>query len=287
MFPHSPFYWVGWGAAGLVFGLGGALALAQACRRHGCRSTAALRAGPAVATLLTLVGARLHPLLGSPGRLVETAAGLLRSAEQGMLRETLATGDQRIAGGLVLAAAFLAGVLPRFGERRLGGREILDALAPIAGLSMAVGRLGCLAGGCCFGKLCTGPTCLRLATDSLAWWNHFARGLIPQSAPASLPLHPVTLYLALAGLLAAATAFAATHRRWPAGAPTLSFLCVFCGLRLCIESFRETVLVAPIPFQTEIDSLLFLTSAASLIWLSATAIRAGRDSLTADTHLRN
>ena len=183
--------------------------------------------------------------------------------------------------------AFLAGVLPRFGERRLGGREILDALAPIAGLSMAVGRLGCLAGGCCFGKLCTGPTCLRLATDSLAWWNHFARGLIPQSAPATLPLHPVTLYLALAGLLAAATAFAATHRRWPAGAPTLSFLCVFCGLRLCIESFRETVLVAPIPFQTEIDSLLFLTSATSLIWLSVTAIRTGRDSLTADTRLRN
>jgi phosphatidylglycerol:prolipoprotein diacylglycerol transferase len=280
MFPHSRLYWVGWGTAGLVFGLGGALALAAACRKRGHRPTSAMVAGPAIATLLTLLGARLHPLLADPANLLDTAAGLLRGAQQGTLLDMLAKGDQRIAGGLLLATGFLACLLPRLGQRlpgSLGGREILDTVVPVAGLSMAVGRLGCLAGGCCFGKLCTGPTCLSLAGDSLAWWNHFARGLITQSAPATLPLHPVALYLALAGLLAAAAARLATHQRWPAGAPTLAFLLTFCGLRLCIELFRETVLVAPIPFQTEIDTTLVLTSVYALQILVRNADYRGRE----------
>jgi prolipoprotein diacylglyceryltransferase len=252
-------YGLAWGSAAVFFAIGGALLLDQKCRMLGHRSNALLRMGPGLAVILALTGAKIHPFLGRLGELPEIFAA-------GNLGKALNQSGQRIAGGLLLAAFFLGIVLPRLGPRRLDGWDLLDVLAPLSGLAMAIGRLGCLAAGCCFGTLGKAFFCLEHARGSPAWWNHFARGLLPEDSLASLPVHPLPLYLIAAGLLASALACRAAHQSQPSGVPFLLFVAVFCGCRLGVESWRETILLVEIPFQTRMDQSLLLGALAGIFW---------------------
>lgn len=58
--------------------------------------------------------------------------------------------------------------------------EWLDLAAPVAGLSYAVGRIGCFLAGCCYGKAC-----------QLAWAVTFPPG---SEGPVGIPVHPTQLY---------------------------------------------------------------------------------------------
>jgi len=63
-----------------------------------------------------------------------------------------------------------------------------DLLAPAIALGHAVGRLGCLFAGCCYGKTC-----------DLPWAITFSD---PESlAPLGIPLHPTQLYAVFSNLI--------------------------------------------------------------------------------------
>jgi phosphatidylglycerol:prolipoprotein diacylglycerol transferase len=96
--------------------------------------------------------------------------------------------------------------------------EIFDALAPAALLALAIGRLGCFLGGCCYGR----PT-------TLAWGVVF-----PDLGPP--PRHPLQLYSAagdLAVLLLLPPADA------PRGAVTRRAAILFGLLRAMLEPLRD------------------------------------------------
>lgn len=253
MLPNMGFYWPAWGAAGLVFGFGGGLALRHACRQTQRRGGLLLDLGPLLATLMVLLGARLHPFLAAPQELIE-------AAQNGVLIAALSWGGQHIAGGLLLATAFLGLALPRLSRHGLGGLEILDSVAPTAGICMAIGRLGCLAAGCCFGTLCTGPGCITYPADSPAWWNHFGRGLVGTDTDASLAVHALPIYLAVTGLAASLAAQIAKRCDLPAGVAAAAFIATLCALRLFVEVARESILVTTIPGQTMLDLMLVALS---------------------------
>jgi len=72
-----------------------------------------------------------------------------------------------------------------------------DAAAPAVALGQAIGRIGCLAAGCCWGGTCTKPWAITF-TDPKAGTN--------VGVPLHVPLHPTQVYeavglLALVGLL--------------------------------------------------------------------------------------
>lgn len=107
-------------------------------------------------------------------------------------------------------------------------RRFVDGLAPGSLLSIAVLRIGCFLGGCCFGDV-TGstavldtladarvhlqvqtlpalspeglPWAVQFPDHSLAHRQHVALGLIAPDATASLPVHAVQLYESAATLL--------------------------------------------------------------------------------------
>ena len=268
-------YQVAWGASALGFSVGGALLLDRKCRREGNPPSAFLRIGPALALILAIVGAKIHPFLENPGEL----AGIVAS---GNLLGALSDSGQRIAGGLLLATAFLGLGLPRLCRGSLSGWSILDDMAPLSGVSMAVGRLGCLAAGCCFGSLCEGALCLDYRQGSPAWWNHFAREILPHGATRSLPVHPLPLYLAALGVLGGTAAWIAQYRRWPTGSSFLIFVALFCGGRLWIENWRESILLVQIPWQAAIDQILLVGALARLFsqWRRAQRPEASSDSQT-------
>jgi phosphatidylglycerol:prolipoprotein diacylglycerol transferase len=86
------------------------------------------------------------------------------------------------SGGLV--ASFLGGLFYAL-RHRMPVFKTMDVFAPAIALGHAIGRLGCLAAGCCFGK----PT-------TLPWGVTFTNPLAYQmvGTPLNIPLHPTQIY---------------------------------------------------------------------------------------------
>lgn len=123
-----------------------------------------------------------------------------------------------VAGGLAALVVF---------SRRRGIPFLLltDAFAPALLVGHALGRVGCFAAGCCYGKT-SGfwPGVTFTSPDSLA--------------PVFVALHPVQLYESAAlGLLFVVTMWMATHRP-PVGRVTGFYLVSYSAVRFLMELLR-------------------------------------------------
>ncbi len=94
-------------------------------------------------------------------------------------------------GGLVFYGGFLFALVAAlvFVRRRsIDLWETADVLAPPIAIGHAIGRIGCLFAGCCYGKVCDLPWAIEFHNlDSLA--------------PREVPLHPTQIYSIFANLL--------------------------------------------------------------------------------------
>ncbi|MBY0279169.1 prolipoprotein diacylglyceryl transferase [Candidatus Binatia bacterium] len=257
MLPRQHLYEVAWGVAGLWWGLRGALALRR--RSRGAAPWTRLLALVATTILATLLGARLHYVMLGPDLLLSLGwRALVLPLPEGA--------GLRITGGLLAGGLVIATLGPRATRRRLGLAEIADTLVPLAGVAIAIGRLGCFAEGCCFGVPCAAPWCVRFASWTPAWWSHVAQGLITASDEASLPVHPVQLYLGLSGLAATiVSSLLVRERATHAGGRALCFVLVLAGLRAAIEPLRETRFGAGVPHEAAFNLGVALVAG---VWLT-------------------
>jgi len=121
-------------------------------------------------------------------------------------------------GGLVFygGAAAVGAVLWSFGRRE--GWSLLrlgDLAAPSVALGHAVGRIGCLMAGCCYGRACGEPWAIRFGPGSVAFDDALVGGRLGPGAVATAPLHPTQIYEAL-GELAIFVGLVMLRRRWAA-----------------------------------------------------------------------
>lgn len=119
-------------------------------------------------------------------------------------------------GGVIAAIAFLV-----FSARRLGWpvRLLLDVIGP-AGLVMhAIGRVGCLLNGCCYGGVC--PT-------NVPWGIHIGK--------IEAPMHPAQVYDALMNL-AAVPIILWVEKKGQARGQVFALVLVFHGLARFIYEF--------------------------------------------------
>ena len=123
-------------------------------------------------------------------------------------------------GGLIGASlAFIAFVR----RRKLALWPFADTLAPSIALGNALGRLGCLMTGCCYGRACDLPWAVRFPADH---------------ATHSTPVHPVQLYDSLLNFaLYFALAWLHRRRQFP-GQVFAAYLMSYAVLRSFVESFR-------------------------------------------------
>jgi len=205
--------------------LGCAVALEVAireARRSGDDPKDVLRiAVPAV--LAGLIGARLgHFLFVAPEALKRDPLAFLRVWEGGMV----------FYGGLIggLAVVVIGCRLRKISLIRFG-----DVLAGPVMVGLALGRLGCLSNGCCYGRPIDWGTGVEWP-----WGVTFLHGEVP-SALRGIPLHPTQAYAAL-------NAFALyLVIRWIRGrqsfeGQTMGFVFVAYGItRSVIELFRLDV----------------------------------------------
>ena len=130
-------------------------------------------------------------------------------------------------GGLIAAVAVAFWYMRR---HRMPLWTTCDVFAPGIALGHAVGRLGCLAAGCCFGRETTMPWAITF-TDPVARVN--------SGTPLGVPLHPTQLYEATAELAILAVLLATERRGRPFEGRTFwSYMVLYGVSRFAIEFFR-------------------------------------------------
>jgi phosphatidylglycerol:prolipoprotein diacylglycerol transferase len=114
-------------------------------------------------------------------------------------------------------------------RHHLEGWRTADVLAPGVVVGQAIGRLGCLAAGCCHGR----PTAVPWAVTFRDVYTYRLIG-----TPLDTPLHPTQLYESGACLLIlAALLWIARHKKFQ-GEVALAYLVLYSIARFVIEFYR-------------------------------------------------
>jgi phosphatidylglycerol:prolipoprotein diacylglycerol transferase len=130
-------------------------------------------------------------------------------------------------GGLLLALAASAWYLRR---SSLPAWKVADLCAPGIALGQAIGRIGCLLAGCCYGK----PT-------SLPWGITFTSRYAYDNVgvPLNVPLHPTQLYESAGTFVLFLYLLWRMSRKHIDGQIILEYLTLYAALRFLIEFFRD------------------------------------------------
>ncbi len=145
-------------------------------------------------------------------------------------------------GGLVYFGGVIAAVLVIGFYLHAKGIPVLDGfdlLIPSVALGHAIGRVGCLLNGCCFGKVTDVPWAVTFPSTSPAYYLHvFVTGRLGSDALCSLPVHPTQLYEVLGELFIFAILLLLYKRRSFVGQCFFMYLFLYSLLRFCIEYYR-------------------------------------------------
>jgi phosphatidylglycerol:prolipoprotein diacylglycerol transferase len=112
---------------------------------------------------------------------------------------------------------------------RLPGWQTADVLAPGVVLGQAIGRLGCFAAGCCWGKATQVPWAVTF-TDVYA-----ARAV---GTPMDMAVHPSQVYESFAAFLIFLFLLWLAPRRRFHGQVTLAYVALYSAVRFGLEFFR-------------------------------------------------
>jgi phosphatidylglycerol:prolipoprotein diacylglycerol transferase len=154
-------------------------------------------------------------------------------------------------GGFI--AALIVAVL-YIRKQQLPLWKTMDAFAPGVAIGQAIGRLGCFAAGCCWGRECDLPWGVRFRSDFAA------------PVPLDKPLHPVQLYESAADLVIFGILYWYFNRSPRRGNVIGMYLVLYSTARFIIEFYRvhEQALVGPFSLTQWIALALFLLGLAFL-----------------------
>ncbi len=155
-------------------------------------------------------------------------------------------------GGFIAAFVFAAFYIRK---QMLPVLPTMDAFAPGVAIGQSIGRLGCFAAGCCWGRQCDLPWGVRFRSDFAA------------PVPLDRTLHPVQLYESIADLLIFAFLYRQAGRSHRGGYIIGLYLVLYSTVRFIIEFFREheQSLVGPFSLTQWIALALLLVGAAFLV----------------------
>ena len=155
-------------------------------------------------------------------------------------------------GGFIVA--LLVAVL-YMRKRQLPALSTMDAFAPGIAVGQAIGRLGCFAAGCCWGKECDLPWGVRFRSDFAA------------PVPLDKTLHPAQLYESAADLIIFGILYRQFNREHRPGHVIGWYLVLYSAARFIIEFFREheQALVGPFSLTQWIALGLLISGAVILM----------------------
>jgi phosphatidylglycerol---prolipoprotein diacylglyceryl transferase len=125
-----------------------------------------------------------------------------------------------LAGGLVAGGLFCR-------KHKLNFLELLDIIAPAALLGQAIGRVGCLMNGCCYGKPTTLPWGVNLSAVGISGLRH-----------------PVQIYEIIMDLTALAVLLWYEKKQSFKGELVLIYFALYALVRFVAEFWRESPEIA-------------------------------------------
>jgi phosphatidylglycerol:prolipoprotein diacylglycerol transferase len=156
-------------------------------------------------------------------------------------------------GGFIVALLFAIWYMRR---HQLPVLKTMDVFAPGVAIGQTIGRIGCFAAGCCWGKECDLPWGVRFRSDFAA------------PVPLGKTLHPVQLYESAADLIIFVILYRLAIRKHPAGRIIGLYLVFYSTARFIIEFFRvhEQALLGPFSLTQWIALALLGTGVALLAY---------------------
>ncbi|MGI8743845.1 MAG: prolipoprotein diacylglyceryl transferase [Bryobacteraceae bacterium] len=158
-------------------------------------------------------------------------------------------------GGLLLALLMAFYYMRR---TRLPALATFDVFAPGIALGHAIGRIGCFAAGCCWGKECDLPW-------AVTFRNPAAHDLV--GVPLNVPLHPTQLYESLSEAIIFAFLYWRIQKAHAAGEIFGLYLILYSIARFLVEFVRNHE--QPLYLGLSITQWISLGTLAAGIWLVA------------------
>jgi phosphatidylglycerol:prolipoprotein diacylglycerol transferase len=145
-------------------------------------------------------------------------------------------------------------------RQQLPAMQTMDCFAPGIALGPAIGRVGCFAAGCCWGRECDLPWAVRFHTDEAA------------PVPLNVPLHPAQLYESAANLIIFGLLYRQFHRTHRPGEIFGWYLVLYSTARFIVEFYRnhEQSLVAGLSLTQWIALGLLALGTGLLLWVRQT-----------------
>ena len=127
-----------------------------------------------------------------------------------------------------------------FGKRLLGFQhDIGIVIALFIAIVFAIGRIGCLLNGCCFGSETVLPWGINYPIGTPAHWLHLFVDLIPNSHLSSLSIHPIQLYETIFHLFSAILIVKLGKRFKNSNTVLFSYFGSYLIFRFFIEFIRD------------------------------------------------
>jgi len=162
-------------------------------------------------------------------------------------------------GGLVFSGGLLVAIVVIFfyiKHHNFNMLQMGDIFAPSIAIGQAIGRIGCLMAGCCYGR-----------ETSVPWSVIFTN---PKSlAPLNIPLHPTQLYDSLGNFIIFLIIVILSARKKFNGQVFLWFLILHSTARLFVERFRgddRGIFPGTGWTMTQFIAILILMSSISLLY---------------------
>jgi len=147
-------------------------------------------------------------------------------------------------GGLTVFGSVLGGMLGAvifMIRNKMPVLRTFDILATAVPLGMAIGRIGCLLNGCCFGGVTDSACGIVFPVGSPAHFHQVFHGLVPEESGLVLPVHPTQIYSSMLALLLCGTLLFLGKLRFYQqrdGLLFASFMILYSVGRFCIEFVR-------------------------------------------------
>ncbi len=175
-------------------------------------------------------------------------------------------GDGLTIYGAVLGAALGIWIYSRFSKIPFG--YLADVMAPGIILAQAIGRVGCLLNGCCYGVAC-----------NLPWAVIYSD---PQSfAPIGIPVHPTQLYEIIFNLILFVVLLRLRGRFRPDGSLFMVYLGLYSLWRFSIGFLREGTVFLFNLQQAQVIGLLVMV--ITFYWMALKSRWVGKEAQTEET----
>ena len=196
--------------------------------------------------LAAIIGSRLFFILINASHYMKNPLDIFKIWEGGLV----------FYGGVLLAVPTAIWYVKKNG---LGIWKTADILAPSSAIAHALGRLGCFAAGCCYGK----------PAGSISWSVTFTD---PESlARIGIPLHPTQLYESAGEFINFLILITLRKYSQFNGQLFMTYLLLYSALRFTVEFFRGDVnrgfIIYNLSISQGISILIFLGAIAGLIIL--------------------